>query len=132
MWWFIADVVLLLHILIPLVLAASVIVAAAGRLHHYRKLSVALWSAIMVNLVILIAPGCILADIERWLRHMVEPEWGREMTLPRTVSGVITGYHPPDAFFTVVAMPLFSLAAFAFMRYYRHDVVSWLKRQQKQ
>ena len=92
MWWFFADAVLLVHILIPLVLVAGVILAAAGKLLYRRKLSLVLWVSIALNLVILAAPGCILSDIERWLRHMVEPEWSREMTLPRMTCPQV-GYH---------------------------------------
>ena len=76
----------------------------------------------------LAVPGCILSDLERWLRQIEVPGWSRDMSLARTVSGTVIGYHPPDALFTVVGVLLFSLAVYAFVRYHLRDVITLLRR----
>jgi hypothetical protein len=50
------------------------------------------------------------------------------MSLARTVSGTVIGYHPPDALFTVAGALLFSLAVYAFVRYHLKDVIARLRR----
>jgi len=131
MWWHLANVVLVVHILLWLFLAAGVIVAAAGWMRHLRKLSLIFWPTMAVTLGSLAVPGCILSDLERWLRQMVISEWRREMSLARTVSGTITGYHPPDILFTALGVLLFSLAIYAFVRYHLSDIIAWLRKSSR-
>lgn len=128
MWWLFADIVLVVHILLWLLLGAGVVVAATGRMQRRRKLALVFWPTMAVTLGSMAAPGCILSDLERWLRQMVMTEWSRDMSLARTVSGTVTGYHPPDALFTALGVLLFSLAVYAFVRYHLRDVVARLRQ----
>lgn len=128
MWWSLADLVLAAHILLWLFLGAGVVFAVMGWMRRYRKLALVFWSAMAVTLVSLAVPGCILSDLERWLRQIEAPGWSRDMSLARTVSGTVIGYHPPDALFTVAGALLFSLAVYAFVRYHLKDVIARLQR----
>ena len=128
MWWHLADVVLAMHILFWLFLGAGVIVAATGWMRHRRRLSLVFWPTMGVTLGSIAVLGCILSDLERWLRQMVVSGWSREMSLARTVSGTLTGYYPPDTLFTALGILLFSLAIYAFVRYHLSDGVGWLRR----
>ena len=128
MWWFLADIVLVVHILLWLFLGAGVVVAVMGWMRRYRKLALVFWPTMAVTLVNLAVPGCILSDLERWLRQIEVPGWNRDMSLARTVSGTVIGYHPPDTLFTVVGVLLFSLAVYAFVRYHLRDVITLLRR----
>jgi hypothetical protein len=128
MWWSLADIVLAAHILLWLFLGAGVVVAVMGWMRRYRKLALVFWPTMAVTLVNLAVPGCILSDLERWLRQIEVPGWSRDMSLARTVSGTVIGYHPPDALFTVAGALLFSLAVYAFVRYHLKDVIARLRR----
>ena len=131
MWWFLGDIVLGVHILLWLFLGAGVVVAVMGWMRRYRKLALTFWPTMVVTLVSLAAPGCILSDLERWLRQIGVPGWSRDMSLARTVSGTITGYYPPDAIFTALGILLFSLAVYAFVRYHVRGVIAWLRRDDR-
>lgn len=131
MWWHLADIVLAMHILLWLFLGGGVTFAAVGWMRHRRKVTLVFWPTMAVTLVNIAVPGCILSDLERLLRQMVVPGWSREMSLARTVSGTITGYHPPDAIFTALGILLFSLAVYAFVRYHVRGVIAWLRRDDR-
>ncbi|HSW59018.1 MAG TPA: hypothetical protein VLH15_11480 [Dehalococcoidales bacterium] len=126
MWWAAADIVLAFHILLFLLLGIGIILAATGNMH--RKLALFFWPVLFFTALNMPLPGCILTDIERWLRHMVMPGWNREMSLARTVSGAVTGWHPPDLFFTIIGLLLFALAIYAFVRFHLKDVLQWFRR----
>ena len=128
MWWLFADIVLAIHILLWLFLGTGVVFAALGMMRRPRKLALIFWPTMAVTLGSMAAPGCILTDLERWLRQMVVPAWSRDMTLARTVAGTVTGYHPPDAVFTALGVVLFSLAAYAFVRYHLKDFIAWFRK----
>lgn len=128
MWWYFTDMVLVVHILLWLFLGAAVPVAAMGLMQRRRKLALVFWSTMVVTLGGVAAPGCILSDLERWLRQMVVPGWNRDMSLARTVSRTVIGYHPPDALFAVIGVLLFSLAVYAFVRYHLKDVIARLRQ----
>ena len=104
------------------------VVAALCWMRRYRKLALTFCPTMVVTLVSLAVPGCILSDLERWLRQIEVLGWSRDMSLARTVSGTVIGYHPPDAFFTVAGALLFSLAVYAFVRYHLKDVIARLRR----
>lgn len=131
MWWLFADIVLVVHILLWLFLGAGVVVAALGGMRHVHRLTLVFWPTMAVTLGSMAAPGCILSDLERWLRQMVITEWSRDMSLARTVSGTVTGYHPPDALFTILGVLLFSLAVYAFVRYHLKGLVARLRKDNR-
>ena len=128
MWWLFADIVLVVHILLWLFLGAGMVVAAMGWMRRRRKLTLVFWPTMVVTLGGLAVPGCILSDLERWLRQMVVPKWSRDMSIARTISGTLTGYHPPEAIFTALGVLLFSLAVYAFVRYHLRDVMIRLRQ----
>jgi len=130
MWWFFGDIVLVVHIMLWFLLGAGVVVAATGWMRR-RKLAFVFWPTMVVTLGNMAVPGCILSDLERWLRQMVVPGWTRDMSLARTVSGAVTGYHPPDALFTALGVILFSLAAYAFVRYHLRGIIARLRKSNR-
>jgi len=128
MWWFLANLVLIIHVLLFLFLGAAVVMAAMGWMRRYRKLALAFWPTMVVTLGGLAVPGCILSDLERWLRQMVAPGWSRDMSIARTIARTLTGYHPPETIFTALGVLLFSLAVYAFVRHHLRDVIARLRQ----
>ena len=122
------HIVLVVHILLWLFLGVGMVVAAMGWMRRRRKLALAFWPTMVVTLGGLAVPGCILSDLERCLRQMVVPKWSRDMSIARTISGTLTGYHPPEAIFTALGVLLFSLAVYAFVRYHLRDVIIRLRQ----
>lgn len=125
MWWFLANIVLVMHVLLFLFLGAAVIMAAMGWMRCRHKLALAFWPTMVITLAGLAIPECALSDLERWLRQMVEPGWSCDMSIAQTISGTLTGYHPPEPLFSALRVLLFSLTVYAFVRHDLRDVVAW-------
>jgi len=130
MWCFFGDIVLVVHVMLWFLLGAGVVVAATGWMRR-RKLAFVFWPTLAVTLSSMAFPGCILTDFERWLRQMEVPGWSRDMSLARTISGAVTGYHPPDALFTALGVMLFSLAVYTFVRSHLREIIARLRKSNR-
>ncbi|MDP2949424.1 MAG: DUF2784 family protein [Chloroflexota bacterium] len=116
--WFLADAVLTAHVLLLVVLGIGVVVAALGWMRRRPRVALVFWPSLVVTLGWQALPGCPLSDLERWLRRMEAPGWDRDMSIARTLSGRLTGVHPPETVFAGLAALLGAMAVYAFVRYH--------------
>lgn len=122
MWWLLANAVMALHVALFVLLAAGVLLAAAGWMRSHGRISRVFWPALVVTLGWQALPGCILTDLERWLRRQDQPGWDRQMSLARTITGELTGVYPSEGVFAALAGALAVLALLAAARYHGSGV----------
>ena len=126
LWWFLADVVRVLHVLVVLVIAFAVILAAFGFTRGHRQVALVLWPSVGVYLLWQVLPGCPISDLEVWLRHQVDPSWRLPASLPQYVTQQITGLTLPPNVFAFLALVVGILGAYGFGRFHLAGLVRTL------
>ncbi|MBI4282385.1 MAG: DUF2784 family protein [Chloroflexi bacterium] len=130
-YWLAANVVLGLHMAVLAGVSIGVVVAALGILHRYPRLALVFWVTLLVTAISQPLPSCALTDMERWLRHRVEPEWDRTVSVQRMLIRELTGADVPERVFWWVGVVLVVVAGYAFWRFHRDqagDMVGRLRR----
>ncbi len=77
-------------------------------------------------------PSCALTDVEKWLRHRVEPEWDRTISVQRMLIRELAGVDIQEQVFFWAGVVLVIVAGYAFWRYHRgqaRDVLQILQRR---
>lgn len=90
-YWLLANAVLGLHVAVLLVLVVGLPFAALGGLRNRPRTAAAFWGLLVVAALWQTLPSCILTDMERWLRHLVEPAWDRTISVQRLMVLEVTG-----------------------------------------
>jgi hypothetical protein len=129
-YWFAANLTFGLHMAVLSVLPVGVALAALGALRRYYRISVAFWVSLFVAALWQPLPSCILTDVERWLRHRVEPEWDRTASTQRVMVREVTGADLDERLFWWVGLAVVILGTYAFWRYHRdhaRKAYRWLR-----
>lgn len=127
-YWLAANVVLGLHMALLAGVSIGVVAAALGILRKHPRLALAFWGTLLVTAISQPLPSCALTDIEKWLRHRVEPEWDRTISVQRMVIRELTGIDIQEQVFWWMGVVLVVVAVYAFWRYHRDQARDVLDR----
>ena len=119
LYWAAANVVLGLHMALLAGVSIGVVAAVLGILRRYPRLSLVFWVSLLVAAIWQPIPSCALTDMEKWLRHRVEPEWDRTISVQRMLIRELTGVDVQEQVFWWVGVVLMAVAGYAFWRYHR-------------
>ena len=120
-YWLAASVVLGLHMALLAGVSIGVVAAALGILRKYPRLALVFWVSLLVTALWQPLPSCALTDIEKWLRHRVEPEWDRTISVQRMLIREVTGVDLQEQVFWWMGVVLVVVAGYAFWRYHREQ-----------
>ena len=118
-YWLAGNVVLGLHMALLAGVSIGVAAAALGILRKYPRVALVFWMTLLVTALWQPLPSCALTDIEKWLRHQVEPEWDRTISVQRMAILEVTGIDIQEQVFWWVGVVLVAVAGYAFWRYHR-------------
>jgi hypothetical protein len=118
-YWLAANVVLGVHMALLAGLTVGLLAAALGVLRRYPRLALGFWATLVISAVWQPLPSCILTDMERWLRHRVEPEWDRTVSAQRMLIRELVGVDLREEVFWWVGVVMVVVAGYAFWRYHR-------------
>jgi len=107
-WKVLADIVMYLHVLLPLFFLGVIIFSLFREIGF--KWQLFFYVAMGVWIIMEVAPqfgwtkNCPLTDLEYWLRRHYDPSevWVRTRSLPATVVFNLTGINVPEFVFTVI------------------------------
>lgn len=116
-WWFLANIILTIHILLFVGIVVGLFLASVSILKRYKKISLAFWIITIITLGSQLIPGCQLTTVETWMRHQVDPTWERENSIAKTLSSEL-GIELPERFFTGLGIILGVVASMIFIRNY--------------
>ena len=118
-YWIAANVVLGLHLALLTVLVVGLVAAAAGIMRRYPRLALVFWATLLITALWQLLPSCALTDIEKWLRHRVEPEWDRTISVQRMAIRELSGVDIQEQVFFWAGVVLVVVAGYAFWKYHR-------------
>ncbi|MBI2856030.1 MAG: hypothetical protein HYX93_04210 [Chloroflexi bacterium] len=121
-YWVAANMVLGLHMALLAGLMVGLVAAVVGVLRRYRRLALAFWATLLVAAIWQPLPSCILTDIERWLRHQVEPDWDRTISAQRILVGEVFRLDVSEQTFWWLGVVMVVVAGYVLWRDYRHLV----------
>ena len=127
-YWLAANTTLALHFLLLASLCVGVPAAALGLLRSRPWIALAFWTTLLVSAAWQLLPSCALTDIERWLRHRVEPDWDRVDSVSRLALRELTGIDAAEWVFKLIGVAMVLTAAYAFARYHRDQAGGLLCR----
>ena len=127
-YWLGANLVLGVHMALLAGLTIGVVPAALGVLRRYPGLALVYWGSLLLTAIWQPLPSCILTDIEKWLRHQVEPEWDRTISTQRLMTRELTGVDFQEQVFWWVAAVVVVMAGYAFWRHHRYQVRGVLRK----
>lgn len=127
-YWFAANVVLGSHMALFVVLVVGLIAAAGGALRYRRRLANAYWGTLVVAALWQPLPSCILTDVEKWLRHRVDPDWDRTVSAQRLLVRELVGVDLGERVFWWVGVVMVVVAVYAFWRYHREPALIGARR----
>ena len=131
-YWLAANMVLALHMVVLVGVSIGVVVAALGILRRYPRLALFFWVTLLITALWQPIPSCILTDIEKWLRHQVEPGWDRTVSVQRMLVRDLAGVDVPERAFWWMGVVLVTVAGFALWKHHRDQVrvaFRWLTRR---
>jgi hypothetical protein len=131
-YWLAANVVLGLHMAVLAGVSIGVVVAALGILRRHPRLSLGFWVMLLITALWQPIPSCILTDIEKWLRHQVEPGWDRTISVQRMLIRELTVIDVPERVFWWLGLVLVVVAGYAFWKHHRDQargLLAWLMRR---
>ncbi len=127
-WWGLANLVLVAHISLFVILVIGLVLAAGGWMRRHSRTSLVFWPALLVTVGWQALPACPLTELEYWLRWKQDAGWERGMSILRTVGETVTDVHPPPVLDLVFPSALVALAAYGFGRYHLRDATSAIRR----
>jgi len=127
-YWLAANIVLGLHMALFVVLVVGLIAAATGVLRYRTRLANAYWGTLLVAALWQPLPSCILTDVERWLRHRVDPDWDRTVSAQRLLVRELAGVDLGERVFWWAGVVMVVVAAYAFWRYHWQPLVGGVRR----
>jgi len=127
-YWLVANVVLGVHMALFAALAVGLVAAALGILRQHPRLALAYWGTLLLAAVWQPLPSCILTDVEKWLRHQVEPGWDRTISAQRLLVRELSGIDLSEQVFWWVGAMMAVVAGYAFWRHHRDQVGGALRR----
>ena len=133
-YWFAANVVLGLHMSLFVVLAVGLVAAALGVLRQHPRLALAFWGTLLATAIWQPLPSCIFTDVEKWLRHLVEPEWDRTISAQRMLIRELAGVDVPERVFWWLGLVMAIAAVSIFWKHHRDQgrvAFRWLLRRSR-
>lgn len=131
-YWLAANVVLGIHMAVFVALAVGLVAAALGVLRRHPRLALAFWGTLLLTAIWQPLPSCVFTDVERWLRHQVEPDWDRTISVQRMLIRELVGVDFRERVFWWVGLVMAVAAGLIFWKHHldqARGALRWLLRR---